>query len=598
LLLSGLTMVGLCLLLRVDVAAIVGRGEAMSSFTSRHHRFLSVAAFLVTIGAAVGVVSGAQGAPRTRGAQGAIAPVVSCASLATLDLSRVETSIAAAAEVSREGHGYCSVTGYIAPQTRFEVLLPTTTWTGDYLQQGCGGFCGTVGLSLSDPSRTSGYQAPYPPLANGELVVAADDQGHESATNIDTLWARNDPQLRVVFGYSSEHSMAMTARALIHAYYGRAATHRYFDGVSDGGHEALDLAQRFPADFDGILAGAPANNWSALVGLFQTWLGRVNLGRDDHQILTAEKLPALHAAVRKACANADGVIADPRACTFQPSSLRCPTGADAPSCLTAAQVDVVRAYYRGPTDSQGRNLFDGGMPYGSELAWRVWAVQPAGDTAAPNDTIAAGLGLNYLRNAAFWNNPPLTLGLRDVRFTAAEHQRLQEVGDIYDATNPDLRRFAARGGKLIVYHGWADQAIPPFESINYYREAIRWSGGYAAAQRFSRLYMIPGLYHCPCGQPANGDPATVVDMMTPLVRWVRDGVSPGTLDLPVTAQSTGNPLTNLAVAPFDPTRPAPRNDGLNSNYRYVGYESTYRPDAALWCRQDGPTLRCTRHQPG
>jgi hypothetical protein len=568
----------------------------MPRLTTHPRRLSTLALAVMTLGAAVGVVSGAEAAPRHVVAEGRIAPVVSCSSLGALDLSRVETSIAGAAEVNREGHRYCSVTGYISPQTRFEVLLPLSTWRGEYLQQGCGGFCGHVDLSLTDPSRTSGYQAPFPALSNGELVVAADDEGHETAVNSDTLWARNDPQLRVVFGYSSEHSMAITARALIRAYYGRDAAHRYFDGVSDGGREALDLAQRFPGDFDGIIAGAPANNWSALLGLFQPWLARVNLDRDDRQILTAEKLPALHAAVMRACADAYGVITDPRACTFQPSSLRCPARSDTPACLTAAQVAVVRAFYRGPTDARGRNLFDGGMPYGSELSWQVWAVQPAADPAAPLDTVAAQLGLNYLRNAAFWRNPPVTLGLRDVRFTVAQHQRLQAVGDLYDATNPDLRRFATRGGKLIMYHGWSDQAIPPFEAVNYYREVSRWSGGFTRAQTFSRLYMLPGLYHCPCGQPVNGDPATEVDMMTPLVRWVRDGVAPGTLTLPVTAQTTGRPLTSLRVAPFDATRPAPHNNGLNSNYNYVGYASTYSPGTALWCRQDGLTLRCTRHR--
>ena len=558
-----------------------------------HRRILTLASTLLAVVATVGGVAIAA-TPGAAPAATGIAPVTSCSSLAALDLSRVETSVFGADEVTRDGHDYCSVTGYISPQSRFEVLLPTATWRGDYLQQGCGGFCGAVGLSLTDPSRTSGYQAPFPALSNGELVVAADDQGHESANNGDTLWARNDPQLRVVFGYTSEHSMAMTAKALIRAYYGRDAAHRYFDGVSDGGREALDLAQRFPDDFDGIIAGAPAANWSALNGMFQTWLGRVNLDATGHQILTAEKLPALHAAVLRACADATGVIRDPRACTFQPRSIQCATGADSPTCLTPAEVAVAVAFYRGPTDRQGRNLFDGGEPYGSELAWQLWAVQPASDAAAPGDTLSATIGLNYLRNTAFWHNPPVTLGLRDVRFTLAEHQRLQEVGDIYDATNPDLRRFAAHGGKLIIYHGWADQAIPPFESLDYYRAVARWSGGYARTQAFSRLYMIPGLYHCPCGQPADGDPATVVDMMTPLVRWVRDGVAPATLTLPV----TGSPeLSSLSVAAFDPTRPAPHNDGLNSNYRYVGYASTYRPNAALWCTQDGPTLRCTRRSP-
>src|SRR4051794_15964575 len=403
----------------------------MLAVRSSRRTIAALALSLLSVGAAVSASQTADASAGARSAAGgatraSVAPVTSCAALAALDLSRVDTSVASAGEVTRAGHAFCSVTGYISPQTRFEVLLPTSTWTGDYLQQGCGGFCGAVGLSLTDPSRTSGYQAPWAPLSNGELVVAADDQGHESAVNSDTLWARYDPQLRVVFGYSSEHSMARTARALMRAFYGRDAAHRYFDGVSDGGHEALDLAQRFPGDFDGIVAGAPANNWSALVGLFQPWLARVNLDRRDHQILTAEKLPALHAAVMRQCADANGVITDPRACTFRPQSIQCPGGTDSAGCLTPAQVRVVRAFYRGPTDTRGRNLFDGGMPYGSELAWQLWAAQPAADAAAPGDTIAAALGLNSLRNAAFWHNPPVTLGLRDVRFTVAEHARLQK----------------------------------------------------------------------------------------------------------------------------------------------------------------------------
>jgi hypothetical protein len=382
--------------------------------------------------------------------------------------------------------------------------------------------------------------------------------------------------------------------ALIRGYYGRDAAHRYFVGSSDGGHEALALAQRFPDDFDGIVAGEPANNWAPLLGLYETWLGRVNLDAGGHQILTAEKLPALHAAVMKACANTSGVIVDPRACAFRPGSIECPTGTDTPVCLTPAQVRVVRAFYRGPTDAAGRNLFDGGEAYGSELAWNYWAVRPAADPAAPNDTYATVIGLNYLRNMAYWRNPPVTFGLRDVRFTAAAHRRLQHEGDLYNATNPDLRRFAAHGGKLIIWHGWADQAISPFESLDYYSAVVRWSGGFRRSQAFSRLYMIPGSYHCPCGIPNNGDPETVLDIVTPLVRWVRDGVAPATLTLPITHKSSGAPLDSLTVAPFNPLAPAPRNHGLNSNYRYIARRSQYRPGHELWCEQKGRRLECRR----
>ena len=531
--------------------------------------------------------------PPVTTASQSVAPATDCAALAGLDFSSVETVVQTAVEENLGGHRYCSVTGYISPQTEFHVALPTSTWKGDYLQQGCAGLCGFVGLSVTDPGRATG-QAPFAPLTNGELVVAADDQGHESPRNDDGLWARNDPALRVVYGYSSEHSLALTSKALIRAFYGRDATHRYFDGFSDGGHEALDLAQRYPDDFDGIIAGAPAANLSGIIGLFHAWLGRVNLDGADRQILHAEKLPALHAAVMRACANADGVITDPRSCTFQPQTLRCPAGTDTLTCLTPAEVRVVRAYYQGPTDRRGRNLFDGGMPYGSELAWQGWAVQPEADAAEINTTFGAALALNYLRHMAFWKNPPSDFGLRDVSFTVGTYQRLQQVGDIYDATNPDLRRFAAHGGKLIIYQGWADQAIPPFATLNYYKAVADYSGGFAQTQKFSRLYMVPGTYHCPCGQPSDGDPQSTVDMLAPLTRWVTDGQAPGTLTFPVTAQTTGSGLKSLSVTPFNPTLPAPKNNGLNSGYHYVGLASTYRPNGALWCRQDGPTLRCSR----
>ncbi|MFL5335033.1 MAG: tannase/feruloyl esterase family alpha/beta hydrolase, partial [Geminicoccaceae bacterium] len=219
-----------------------------------------------------------------------IRPVATCGSLAATDLSQLDTAIASAAEVTLDGHVFCDVKGYISPQTQFEVLLPTATWRGDYLQQGCGGFCGHIDISLQDPSRTSGYQAAYPPLANGEMVVAADNQGHVGLSSNDALWAKYDPMLRVVFGYSSEHSLAMTAKAIVRAFYGRGPRYAYFDGVSDGGHEALDLAQRYPTDFDGILAGAPANNWAPLIGMLEPWLARANMDPAGRQILTAVAL--------------------------------------------------------------------------------------------------------------------------------------------------------------------------------------------------------------------------------------------------------------------------------------------------------------------
>ena len=506
----------------------------------------SALAAITACGAMLAVNAGAHGAESA-----AIPPVMSCEALANVDFSALDARITSTASASRNGHPFCDVKGYISPVTQFEALLPTDTWRGDYLQQGCGGLCGKADVSLDDPSRTSGYQAPYAPLQNGEMAVAADDQGHEAPSNGDALWARDDLRLRAVFGYSSEHQLAQAMKAVIRAFYGRKPAYAYFSGVSDGGHEALVLAQRYPADFDGIIAGAPAANWAPLVGLVAPWVAAVNQDKQGKQILTSEKLPALHAAVMAACANQNGVIKDPRACTFDPASLRCP-GSDQPGCLTEEQVRVVRDEYRGPSDKDGHGLFDGGEPYGSELAWANWLVMPAADKAAPADSYAAVIGLAYLNEMAFSPNAPGVYSLATVPFTPEMRQRLEQLGGIYNATDPDLSAFAANGGKLIIYHSWADQAIPPFASINYYRAVVEQSGGLAAAKSFSRLYMIPGLYHCPCGQPVDGDPATTVQFMPQLVAWVERGEAPGSITLPVTAQTAGAHLTSLSIDPFDP----------------------------------------------
>jgi hypothetical protein len=552
---------------------------------------IMVAAVLVGAVTAVAVASALGAAPRTRPhapAGDVQNPVVSCASLGSLDLSGVSTQIASATNSTQNGVDYCDVTGYISPQTQFTVLLPESTWQGDYLQQGCGGYCGHNDVSLQDPARTSGYQT-FPPLAGGGFVVAADDQGHEGP---GALFGKEDPMLRVVFGYRSEHDLAQTAKAIIHAYYGRDPQYSYFDGVSDGGHEALALAQRYPTDFDGILVGAPANNWAALNGMYQPWLVRSNTDAAGHQILDNSKLPALHSAVMRGCANADGVIVDPRSCTFDPATIQCPSGVDRPDCLTPAQVVAVRKLYRGPTVG-GLNLYDGGEPYGSELAWQGWMVDAPGDSAFPNDTLAGSIGLDYYRYQAFWHNPPPAFTLADVAFTVEGYRRLQPLAGIYISTDPDLSAFRARGGKLILYQGWADQAISPWTSLDYYSALARKMGGYQAAQRFSRLYMIPGLYHCPCGPFGTGDPASTVNLMGALVDWVEHRTAPSTVTVPVSAQSTGTHIGSLTVQPLDPLLPAPHNNGLNSNYHYIGIHSTYRPGNELWCRQDGSRLICT-----
>ncbi len=412
---------------------------------------------------------------------------------------------------------YCDVQGYVAPQIHFELGLPTTTWQGRYLQNGCGGFCGTV------------YPPLFPPCATqpgGNFAVARTDDGHTSASpgGFDGLWARDDAQLRIDYGYRAAHVLAVAAKALITAYYGAAPRHSYFAGCSDGGREALMEAQRYPADFDGIIAGGPASVFAPLMGELLPWQADVNTDARGREILTAAKIPVLHRAVIAACDANDGVrdgqIGDPRACHFDPGTLRCAAGVDRPSCLTSAQVAVVRKLYAGPVDAQGRHLYPGGEPRGSELAWVGWLIKPPAGVPAWFPTAAQQGGDNYLEDMAF---PVGQTGLasRGWRFTVAGFNQLRAEGHIYNATAADLRAFRARGGKLIIWHGWADPNISPIGTLAYYQAVQDRLGGLAATQRFARLFMFPSVYHC-----VGGFGPDQFDLLTPIVRWVEQGAAP------------------------------------------------------------------------
>ncbi|MGH3297314.1 MAG: tannase/feruloyl esterase family alpha/beta hydrolase, partial [Trebonia sp.] len=223
---------------------------------------LFVAALLLLTTAAANAQPTRQAAatPEQHSAASAILPQVSCAAMESHDFTQVPDAasrISSAADTSLNGTTYCEVKGYISPQTSFELLLPESTWHGDYLQEGCGGYCGAVNIS-AQPAVSTGC----PQVTGNEFALATDDQGHESPSGTDGTWAASDLALRIVFGYTSEHSLANLAKAAIRAYYGTGPADSYFDGCSDGGHEALDLAQRYPDDFNGIIAGAPANNWA------------------------------------------------------------------------------------------------------------------------------------------------------------------------------------------------------------------------------------------------------------------------------------------------------------------------------------------------
>jgi feruloyl esterase len=507
-----------------------------------------------------------------------ILPLLPCGALMQHDFGNVSaaaTSLQAATVVAATATTpqYCDVKGYISPQTQFELKLPTQTYQGRYLQDGCGAFCGMIS-STTFPSCDA--------QLGGDFALGTDNQGHLAANGVDGVWARDDLQLRLEFGFLSEHALVGAARAIITTFYGQQPRYAYFDGCSDGGHEALQEAQRYPGDFDGIIAGAPANIWAPLNAEFQPWIARANLA-SGQQILTADKLPALHTAVLQACAGVDGLIDDPRTCHFDPASIQCPAGTNTATCLTPAQVETVRKLYAGPVDAQGRHLYIGGEPYGSELAWAIWIVTPAGI-----EPVSQAIGDSYLKYQAFQvgKTGPSFL---DWQFTVSGFNSLRPMGNIYNSTNADLSAFRAHGGRLIIWQGWADQAIPPFGSPVYYDAVQDRMGGLQQVQTFARLFMFPGMYHC-----AGGYGPDQFDLVAPLVAWVEQGLAP-TRIVAAQIESSGQVTRTFPVFPYPEqttyTGQGSRDDANNyigvlpqplpdDDYNWVGNDLFNAPEGA------------------
>jgi feruloyl esterase len=442
-------------------------------------------------------------------------PVRTCAELVrTYDLPGAVTHVTAATVVPATATEpeNCDVRGYVEPAVRFQLRLPTTTYAGRYMQVGCGGFCGSVATT---PFTDCGL--PH----GGDVAVAATDGGHVGTTPLvfdDGKWAENNQAARDDFAFRAPHVVSRASKRVITAFYGAPPRKSYFSGC---GREALLLAQRYPHDFDGIVSGAPAGSWGPLFGVYQTWLAKVNTGADGKPILTADKLPALHTAAVASCDRSDGLtdgaIDDPRACRFNPASLACPPGTDNAGCLTAAQVEATKRIYAPPTDERGRKLYPAGQAVGSELAWYGWII-PAPELGEVS--FAYALADNYLKYMAFPSGTPHS-SVEKFTFTAREFDRLTPEGVRSNAMSTDLREFRRSGGKLVLWQGWADQAIPAAGTTDYYQRLTRASGGLAATQSWARLFMVPGFYHC-----YHGDKLTEYNPLRELVAWVERGTSP------------------------------------------------------------------------
>lgn len=430
------------------------------------------------------------------------------------------TQVMAAQLVNAVGDSpaYCQVQGYITPNVGFELRLPASDWNGKSFQAGCGGWCGAV----LGPYFEHACDAP---LRKGYACIAT-DSGHKSTLG-DLKWAYNNIQAELDYAYRSTHVTALAGKAIAEHYYGRAPSRSYFMGCSGGGREGMVEAQRFPWDFDGIISGAPAINVTSGV-MRLLWAAVAPLGKDGESILSRADVQLVHDAAIAKCdmddGAKDGIIGNPPACKFDPSELLCKLGQKA-GCLTRAQVQAVKKIYAGPMTSNGENIYTGGDVPGAELEWdfnpEYWA--------------------ELFRYGAFLPDPGPSWKARDFDFDR-DYKRLGMMESLYTGSNPDLRKFKARGGKLIAYHGWADHLQPGLNTIDYYETVEKTMGGPAVTQDFFRLFMLPGVGHC-----SGGAGADAIDYLSYLEAWVERGQAP---DMMLSAHL--KPGTDITKFPLEP----------------------------------------------
>ena len=439
-------------------------------------------------------------------AQSALA--VTCADLASLHPPNTAITLAQTVEAGAftpPGPGeranvfkalpaFCRVAATLTPSSdsdiRIEVWLPAENWNGKFQAVGNGGWAGTIS---------------YPAMARSlahRYATASTDTGHATQ---GASFAMGHPEKLVDFEYRAVHEMTVEAKALIAAFYSKMARHSYWNGCSTGGRQALMEAQRFPADFDGIVAGAPANYLSHLQP-WTLWVPKA-MHETEGSFIPPEKYPAIHKAVIEACdvldGVKDGVIEDPGRCHFDPQVLKC-EGADTAACLTSAQVESARKLYGPVVNSAGTRLFPGFSP-GSEMGWGLLGGAPISDPIG---------SFKYV----VFNNPAWDWNTLNFDSDVAALEKAFEPA--VDAIQPDLREFAGRGGKLILYHGWNDHLIAPGNTVDYYN-AVLYTMGATRTSESVRLFMVPGMMHC-----GSGDGTPNFDMIPELENWTERGRAP------------------------------------------------------------------------
>jgi len=391
---------------------------------------------------------------------------------------------------------FCRVAATLTPSPdsdiKMELWLPASDWNGKFQEVGNGAFSGSIALPAMAAALRRGYAA------------ASTDTGHTGNT---AEFALGHPEKLIDFGWRAVHETAVASKAIVEAFYAAAPRLSYFTGCSAGGRQGLKEAQRFPGDFDGIVAGAPGLDWT---GRAAQAVRLAQATEKPEARLSPADARLLHNAVLDACdahdGVKDGVVDDPTRCTFDPAALQCASEKTA-SCLTAAQVRTARMLYEGRANPKTKREITG-LARGSELGWtdKGWSAS------------ARATGLDQFRFLVF-KDPRWEIGAFDFDADVARAEAADN--DTIDALDPDLKAFLERGGKLIQYHGWSDPQISPLNSTQYYSRVVQALGGRDRVAGSYRLFMAPGMAHC-----GGGDGPNTFDMLAALEQWVERRTPP------------------------------------------------------------------------
>lgn len=407
---------------------------------------------------------------------------------------------------------HCRVEGYITNHIKFSLMLPAPdAWNDKFMLGACDAWCGKVHTDITVPGLYDGY------------ATITNDGGHYSRAPFDGIWSYKDEKAKVNFAYLANHLSAQLGKAISKDYYGSDVTYAYIAGFSKGGNAGLMTAQRYPEDFDGVFVKAPVVPYNEKNAVHLTWILKAVYPHNDYEpVLYSDKAPLVDDAVLAACDGLDGVvnsiIDDPRLCKFDPIELLCKEGESEllNECLNMEQVTAVRKIYSPPMDKDGNILMNDRVAYGTESDWARTFLPVRG---ADEPTFIHTAGPSGIRYMVMDDAPGPDYDWREFYYPR-DKSKMIKTSAMMNPDSPDLKEFKARGGKMIIVHGWADALIGPYSTVEWFDKMKAYMGAEETSE-FAQLYLVPGMHH-----GSGGHGPHVFDALSPLEKWVEEGIAP------------------------------------------------------------------------